>query len=222
MRSKALFIVFGAFALSFSAPTFAKKGGDDAAQEEKSYPVIEATGIAEFDPTFMRAKAIHDTLDTTKARLVSSNKSLAAALALPETTSLDQALSELKTKANGKIKVAMNGKTPKLTPSEAVPPEIQTAIDAVNKMVDDMSAALGQLEQLPGEATAVVAACKDFPSQLGPDLLAKNNLKATDILKVTKLVKADMSAVTATPQRLADVTGQILGLFSKVQSVFAG
>ncbi len=206
-------------AASLSNAAFA---GDKKSDDKPAYPEIKLTKIAEFDPTLSKAKDIHTTLESVENKLRDANKGLAASLNLPETTSLEDALAELKKKANNKVTVGLEkGRVPKLKATDAVPEEVQKGIDTVNGMMDDMSAALEQIEALPQAVTALVAEAKAFPGQLSPDLIKKNGLTAAELPKITKILGTDIKAIEATPERIKSVTDQTINMFQKVQNSFS-
>lgn len=216
MRIRLLLGVLFALSLSTGALAAKKEGGD-----EPKYPEIKLLNIAEFDPTLTRAKEIHDTLAGVENKLRDANKGLATALKMPETTSLDEMLAELKKRANNKIEVGLEkGRVPKLKATDAVPSDVQAAIDTVNGMMDDLGASLEKVEGLPQQVQGLIGEVKAFPGQLSVDLLKKNNLGATDLPKVTKTLGTDVKAIEATPERIKGVTDQTMGMFQKVQNAF--
>lgn len=214
IKFRSAFLVAGlAAALSLNA--FAGKEKGDAPK----YPVIEMTGVSQFDPSFAKGKTMHDTLQSAEDKLAVANKSLAKALAVPETTSIDDMLAELKKRAGNKIEVGLEkGRIPKIKPTDAVPSDVQAAIDALNGSMDALGGALEQVELLPAQAMALVTEVKEFPSQISPDLLKQNNLSATDLPKVTKKTGANLKAIEATPERIKGVTDQTMNMFTKVQN----
>ena len=219
MNSRSLFGFFAAslFALSMSGPVSAKDKGD-----APKYPEIKLVNISQFDGVLGDAKSIHDSLATMEATLQTANKSLATTLKLPETTSVEDSLAELKKRANNKISVGLEkGRVPKLKPTDAVPSDVQEGIDAVNKMMDDMAASLEAAEAMPPKVAELIGAAKSFPGQINADLLKQNNLAPTDLPKVTKTLGGDLKAIEATPERIKGVTDQTMGMFTKVQSAFA-
>lgn len=216
MRIRLLLGVLFALSLSTGALAAKKEGGD-----EPKYPEIKLLNIAEFDPTLTRAKEIHDTLAGVENKLREANKGLSTALKMPETTSLDEMLAELKKRANNKIEVGLEkGRVPKLKATDAVPSDVQAAIDTVNGMMDDLGASLEKVEGLPQQVQGLIGEVKAFPGQLSVDLLKKNNLGATDLPKVTKTLGTDVKAIEATPERIKGVTDQTMGMFQKVQNAF--
>lgn len=215
-RSLFGFIAASLLALSLAGDSFAKDKGD-----EPKYPEIKLTKIAEFDPTLSDAKSIHDSLSVMETKLRDANKGLATTLKMPETTSIDEMLGELKKRANNKITVGLEkGRVPKLKASDAVPSDVQAGIDAVNAMMDDLGAGLEQVEAMPAKVQGLISSAKSFPGQLNPDLVKKNGLTAAELPKIAKTLGTDVKAIEATPERIKGVTDQTLNMFSKVQSTF--
>lgn len=198
-------------ALSFSPVASAKK----------AIPEIQKTGIVEFDPTFMKAKTIEDSLDTIHTTLKSANQDLATTLALPKNTSLADSLAELKKKANNKVKTTLeDGKWPKLSATDAVPSDVQAGIDAVNNLTAGLKTSWTTLVAMPDQTKALVKSAKAFPSQLNLDLITKNNLTMTDLPKVSKKLVNNLKAVKATPKRVKTVTSQTLNMGEQVLTAF--
>lgn len=217
LRSFVRFFAVSLFALSLSGASLAAPKDGDAPK----YPEIKLVKIQEFDPTLSDAKAIHDSLASIEKTLTDANKGLAATLNLPETTSVDDCLGELKKRANGKLRVAMKGRVPKLEATDAIPSDVQAGIDTVNKMMDDLGSGLEQVEAMPPKVAGLVSSAKAFPGQLNVDLLKKNNVAPTELPKIGKTLGADIKAIEATPERIKGVTDQTMNLFNKVQSTFA-
>lgn len=212
-RSFFRFLAVSLFALTLSGGVMAK--------DKEGYPEIKLVKIQQFDPTLSDAKSIHDSLFVMETKLKDANKGLAKTLNLPETTSVDECLTELKKRANGKVRVAMKGRVPKLEPSDAIPSDVQAGIDAVNGMMDDLEAGLTQVEAMPPKVNELIGSAKSFPGQLNADLIKQNNLAPTELPKIAKTLGADVKAIEATPERIKGVTDQTMNLFSKVQSTFA-
>lgn len=192
------------------------KSTKGAAAKEETLPKIEATGIAEFDDVFMKAKAIHDTLDAEDANLKEARKQVALALGVAEDAPLKTALEDLKTKANGKLKVAFKGTMPRLEASEAVPENVQAALDAVNKLIDAGGHTVASATELVPQAAALVAACADFPSQL-----SSMNLEPMKLIEATKKVTGNVKTTGATPDRIDRLVKTSEGVFLDVKGTFA-
>lgn len=201
---------------------FAGKEKDKSGEAaESKYPEIKTTAVEDFNPAFLKAKAIHDTLQATEDNLTKVNTSLAASLKLDQTTSLDKALAELKTKAGKKLTVSLErGRVPKVSPEDAVVPEIQTAIDTLNTSLDDLDKTLQDVEKLAPEVKGLVAEVASFPAMINPDIFKRNGVAAGDIPKVTKQINSNIKAINATPERLAAVTDLTMTTFGQVKAAF--
>ena len=172
---------------------FAGKEKDKSGEAESKYPEIKTTAVEDFNPAFTKAKNIHDTLQATENNLAKVNTSLAASLKLDQTTSLDKALAELKTKAGKKLTVSLEGgRVPKVSAQDAVVPEVK------------------------GLVVEVVV----FPAMINPDIFKRNGVAAADIPKVTKQINNNIKAINATPERLAAVTDLSLATFGQVKAAF--
>lgn len=196
--------------LMFSTAAFGKK-----------LPEIHKTGISEFDPTFMKAKAIHTDLDTVRSSLKTANKNLATTLALPENTSLSDSLAELKKRSNNKISTVLeDGKWPKLSATDAVPSDVAAGIEAVNSLVDALKTSEATLADMPEASKALVSTASKFPSQLNAGMLTSNNLSLSELPSVGKKVKNNVAAVKGTPERVERVTDLTVNMTTQVVKAF--
>lgn len=190
-----------------SAPAFAGGASADALTElrEAELPQIAETGITAFDSVFMKAKAIHDTLDKVQGRILGAQDRIAVSIGLPEGTPIRMSLWELKQKAGGPIEVKMEGTKPVLTVGGAGAAEAQGMIDAVNAAVADLVKIPQDLAQLPGQVQELVAACQQFPAQLNPQLLAEAGMNPLQLPKIAKQLGTNVKAVVGTPKRIENL-----------------
>ena len=149
--------------LSLAAPV-ALAGEKAPAAEEKALPKIEKSGIAEFDTVFMKARAIHDTLDAEDKTLTGARTNVNSVLGVATDAPLATAFADLKTKANGKLKIALKGTVPRLEASDALPDNAQKGLDAANSLVDAAVHAIASGKELEPEAKALAAAVVEFPA----------------------------------------------------------
>lgn len=192
-------------------------GKATTADKEKELPKIELTNISEFDSVFSKAKTIQDTLDQNHADLATSREKLNTTLGIATDAPLATALADLKTKASGKIKVAMKGGRPSLEPSEAVPDNVKAGIDAANALLDQAEKTVATAKQLLPEATSLVGACADFPGKI-PGLVSD----PVAVVKVTKTVGQDIKAIAATPDRINRMIADVEAMFNDVKGAFIG
>ena len=194
---------------------------DKTTEVESKYPEIKPTAVEDFNPAFLKGKAIHATLQATEDQLVKLNKSTATSLQLDETTSLDKSLAQLKSRANKKLTATLErGRVPQVKAEDALVPEVQQALDTLNVSLNDLDRSLQQVEQLAPEVQALLTEVAGFPGLMGPDIFKKNKVAAADIPKVTKQINSNMKAVNATPERVKAVTDQSLNVFSQVSAAF--
>jgi hypothetical protein len=180
-------------------------------------PEIQTTGISAFDPTFTQAKDIHAkvTGEATNIHTARDNatKLLGAATDAPFAT----ALADLKGKAEGKIKVAMSGTMPKLSPDAALPDNVKQGVDAVNGLVDAGGHAVDTCVGLKKDAEQLVAAVKGFPGQL-PSLVSN----PLELPKKTKIIADNVTAVGHIPTEIDDLVKEVEGLYKDISGAFGG
>jgi hypothetical protein len=189
---------------ALSVPAFAGSSSDALAelQEAEALPEIQETGITAFDSVFMKAKAIHDTLDKVQDAIIGAQDELAVAVGLEEGTPIRLTMWELKQRAGGPIEVQMKDGKPYLTLGGTGTDEVKGMVAAVNQGAAKLATIPGELAGLPAEVQQLVAACQAFPSQLNPQLLKEAGMNPLQLPKVAKTLASNIKAVTATPKRI--------------------
>ncbi|MDP2312594.1 MAG: hypothetical protein Q8P41_06780 [Pseudomonadota bacterium] len=217
MRSLRLLLVLPLLTMLGGVPTAdaAPKASKGASAKETPLPKIEATGIAEFDSVFMKAKTIHDTLDVEDTNLKEARKQVALALGVAEDAPLKTAFDDLKTKANGKLKVALKGKMPRLEATDAVPENVQAGIDAVNKLLDVSEHMIDAGVELVPQAKELATACAGFPAKL-----TTMGLDPMKLMESSKKVGNNVKATGATPDRVDRLVKTSEGVFTDVKGSF--
>lgn len=192
------------------------KKGQTGGAEEAKYPLIEMTGIAQFDEVFTPARSIQETLDGQKKALTDARTQLNTALGLASDSPVKTAIEDLKGKAEGKIKVAMNGNTPKLEASEAVPENVQAGIDAVNKLMAACQNTVATGQDLTAQSQELISKASAFPSQV-PSLVTGDPAAAA---KALKQVNANLKAMGTTPERLKMIGNEAMAIINDVRATF--
>jgi hypothetical protein len=170
---------------------------------------IETTGVATFDSVFGKAGSMLTSIVTARTNIDTANKNLTTALGLKDGTPLKDAIADLKTKAAGKIKVAMNGTTPKLEATDAVPDNVKKGIDAVNGLIDATGSATTAMGQVIKDSPALVAEVKAFAdvAKVTSDIKAAGITNPIDLGKILKKVANDVKVISSIPgeaQKLVD------------------
>ena len=181
---------------------------------------IAATGIKPFDEVFMQAKDIQTNLTSSKAKLQTANDNVDSSLGLAKGTPFADAMKDLNTKANGKVKVAMNGKMPTLTAEDGCPDNVKASVDTANKAFVEIGAVADNLAQVPAQAQALADQAAGFPGQVNAKLITDSGLKVTDVPKVTKTVKANLTIVAQTPTQAKAIGDQAVSMLDSVASTF--
>lgn len=215
MSSARYLLPLAILSVTLAIPSLAEAGKKEAAAPaEAKLPVIEATGISEFDSVFMRAKDIHTTIDTQTAALNDAKKGVNAAAKVADNEPLDSAMNAIKAAAAGNLDLDNGGPTPRVKAKEGAAPEVKSAANAVNKLADAAEGTLGVIKDLIPEARNLATACIEFPAKLlkmEPSVIMTNNKKVTGNVKTT----------AATTERLELLQKAADEVFTALKAVFA-
>ncbi len=177
----------------------AAMGKEDTKDTEEA-PTIEMCGIPAFDTVFARVAAIDEKLTTTGKLMGDTKRAIQAALSLDSSLSLHDSLMSLKEEAAGKLTVRMTGGVPKLEATDAVPPDVQEAITAVQRMVRGIGASMTELKGIPEEAKGLVTEAAAFPRRIREEAKSAS-IKASQIPKALKVVKQNIEITAGLPER---------------------
>ena len=206
----AVFVAALAGAFAFETSAFAK----DTAPAE-----ITATGIKEFDDVFMQAKDIQTNLTTSRTKLQTANENVNSSLGLAKGTPFKDAMADLNKKADGKVKVAMTGKTPTLTAMDGCPDNVKASVDATNKAAGEISAVVDNMATLTTQTKELAEKTAKFPGQV-PDAAKNSNISVTQIPKVTKTVKTNVTIVEQTPGQVKALGDEATSMLDAIASTF--
>ncbi len=191
-------------------------GGDEAAADEMT---IEVTGVADVDSIFEKANAPIENIKTARMKFDSLSTNLTTALGLPAGTPFKDALADLKTKAEGKLELAMDEKgVPSLKPGDGVPENVSTAVDAVNNGISDVMMAVEALAEVPNQVKEVVAAAQSF----NPQSLISSGVKPLEAPKVMKKVMGNLNVLGKAPDEVKMLGESVAGLKDDLQASFGG
>lgn len=177
--------------------------------------VIKDTGIAEFDEVFAKARDLQGSINTQNKTMVEGRGNVNSALGVAADAPLKTALEDLKTKANGKLKIVLEGRVPHLKADEAVPENVQKGMDAVNNLTDSSDKTQTTADEMAPQAQALVDATKDFPGKV-PGLV-KNPM---EVGKKTGLVNKNVKAVAQLPEKVQQLKTEAQGVVTDVSAVF--
>jgi len=174
--------------------------------------VMQKSGVADVDQVFMKADAPLGTLTNVHEQMTHMKNNLNAALSLSEGTPFDDALADLKTKAEGKVNLAVSDRgIPHLEAEEGVPANVDAAVDSVNHGMDNLRDAMVQLAEIPGQLKeAYVAASAVDPSKV----------EATKIPKVTKVTNHNLKVLAQAQDDAEAMKAELEAMKASVQTTF--
>jgi hypothetical protein len=219
MRRPLTLFTVAAFAFTLSTgPAYAKK------KKKKKKIRIEMTGIKSFDKVFKQARKTDSKIRSAERNLSKSKKALRAALKLKKGTTYTAALSELKQKAKGKVKVAMSGKIPTLKAKEGVPEDIKNGIEAINTLSKSIPASINNLKDAAVASKKMVSAARKFPNRIKKELMGKgvDGLIAVvfKLPKITKTVMRNLKIMSSMPKRAAKVSKELTSISATLTREF--
>jgi hypothetical protein len=182
-------------------------------------PEITATGIKDFDEVFMQAKDIQTNLTTSKSKLQTANDDVNSSLGLAKGTPFKDAMADLNKKADGKVKVAMTGKTPTLTAQEGCPANVKASVDATNKAASQISAVVDNMVTLEQQSEELVEKSEHFVEK-APEAISNSGISVTQVPKVTKTVKTNVGIVEKTPGQVKALGDEATSMLDAVASTF--
>jgi hypothetical protein len=190
-----------------------KKGKDDVE--------IVMTDIKAFDDVFVRVAEIDGTLSKAEKDLRRGRLDLNDALGIKKKTPIADGLAELADRAEGKLQLAVDGQgIPKLEASDAIPTDVQQALDSVNSMTSNFSTSVDELMGLDKEIDKLVKKTGKMPTQLKSEF--EGNLFDTlfKLPKTSKALQGNLQITAGLPDRSAGVAGEMGQTLDIVRSEF--
>ncbi|MCB9685759.1 MAG: hypothetical protein H6735_12025 [Alphaproteobacteria bacterium] len=198
---------------------------DKNAKKKKTDTGVQETGIEAFDAVFARVGEIDAQLTSTESELRTGKRNLNTALDLQRGTPLTDGIAELQKRAEGKLQVTMaKGNVPKLSATDAIPSNVQSAVDAVNALSLNMTTSLTDMESLVPEIQGLIDEAGQMPDRL-KDEFSGGTANIVDQLfklpKTTKALKADIDLTLGLDDRAMSLTNRMTDLLDLVTTEFA-
>jgi hypothetical protein len=184
---------------------------------------IELTGIDSIDEVFKQVRDIDKRLTKVDNQLAAGKTNLNTALGLKKGTPISDGIKELNRVAGNKLQLGMSGNVPKLQVSDAVPSNVQEAVDAVNAMTTNFPGAIQDLAGMAPEIDRLIKASTKMPNKLKEEF-SKGGIgffeKLFKLPKITKALTNDVKVTAGLPERTASVTKRMTDVLSTVQNEF--
>ncbi len=198
-----------------------KKGGKGNKKGKKGKAKIEKTGIASIDAVFTQVGAIDSTLAGVETSLRAGKVNLNTALALEKGTPIEDAIASLQQVAGNKLSVVTKGKVPQLSVTDAVPANVQQAVDGLNGLLTNLTSSIDDLAALPAQVQALVNESKSLPKKLSNEFQGDLLGSLFAMPKALSALNADMAILTGLPARVTSVTSRSTEIIGLVSSTFA-
>ncbi len=222
MRSIRLLLacaVLGTTALVLATPATAAKKEEPSGPVDpfKGVPDIKRSTISEFDSVFDEAGGIQNKLKEAWTTLKTAEKELKTVLGVAEDQPIKTALQDLQQKAAGKVKVALDGRKPKLKAQDGIPENVQPGIDATNKLVDAGENAAQTALALKDKTVALGQQSAAFPGKI-PSMLG--SLTGDQVKTAPKIVGDNAKAIKAMPSQIEAIAGVVEQMFTDIKGLF--
>lgn len=182
---------------------------------------IEKTGIASIDSVFTQVAAIDSTLAGVESSLRSGKVNLNTALALEKGTPIEDAIASLQKTAGNKLTVVQKGKMPQLAVTDAVPANVQQAVDGLNGLLNDLTSSVDDLRAMPAQVQALVNESKSLPKKLQNEFQGDLLGSLFAMPKAMSALNTDIAILTGLPARVTSVTSRSTEIIGLVSSTFA-
>jgi hypothetical protein len=227
MRGVFQAMLVGALVLVIGAGDAVAAGGgkhDRDGKKGRKQDGIELTGIQSFDRVFTRVGEIDRLLSNAEAELRTGKRNLNTALELKKGTPLSDGIAELQDRAGGKLGLAMDGRIPKLETTDAVPSNVQSAVDAVNGLTGNLTTSIADMQSLAPEIERLVKDAQKLPTRLKDEFTRTNGAGLVDMLfklpKTSKALAHDIEITAGLADRTSSLTSRMTDILGVLQHEF--
>ena len=173
--------------------------------KKKKVAHVQLTGVKSLDKVFKPLKKLDKLVTKAQKSRRKGAANINTALGLRQGTSMNAAMKHLRTQAQGKVRVTMQGGTPQLKATDALPPNIAAGVEAANTAIQSYAESVASLAKVPKQANKLVKQAQKMPAQLKSDLLS-NPTQAIAIARNLGVVKDNIKAAVQIPKRATKVT----------------
>ena len=219
-RSRFVLMVTAVLGLGLiSADAEAKK------KRKKGPPThIRMTGVKSFDTVFRQARKANNKLKAAQSDLRESKVALRSALGLGKRSTYVQGLRELKRRADGKLRVWVDGGRVQLKATDAIPSDVQKGVDAVNQLTRSIPSAVRNLNGVRKESTKMFKKAQRFPNNMQRELGQQGIDGLWDLPfrapKITRKTLHNVRVIGAMPQRAARTSADLVQVSTTIKDIF--
>jgi hypothetical protein len=199
-----------------------KKKKKKSKKKKKGVGNIQKTGLKSLDDFFGDANTIDRRLDRAQKARRTGRASIATAVGLEKTASLEAALKELRKKGKDNLRLSVTGGTPQLTPKGMLPTDVAQGLDAVNLAVESYVTALKDLKDVPAAAASLAKKSQQMPDKLKEEFSTFDPTKIPAQIKAVKTLKSNIKVTTSLPKRSKNVVKGLNSDLKMVVETFGG
>lgn len=178
-------------------------------------------GVNSFDKVFKEARQINNTINDAQTTRKNARQNLNAVLGIDPSTSFEDSLKELKSRANGKISVVNRGSVPTLQASDAVPSDVSSAIAAANSAISDYASLVSNLADLPAQCNALVKQSRNLSvADLRDEVKIRSISDISTRINQTKKLRSNLGTMKKMPNRSERLVTNLRGDVGAVSAVF--
>lgn len=225
LRSRSVFMFAAVLGMGLTS------GDAEAKKKKKKAPTtIVMTGVKSFDKVFKQAKKANKRLKAAQSDLRESKVALRSALWSNSSSKLNKKstyvdmLKELKTRAKGKLRLYVSKGKLRLKPTDAVPTDVEHAVDAVNKLTQTIPSAINNLNGVAIESKRMFKKAQRFPANLRKELGSQGVSGLVDLLfkapKITKKTVRNVRVIGAMPKRAGKTSAELTKISTTIKDIF--
>ena len=185
---------------------------------------IRMTGVKSFDKVFKQARKANNKLKEAQSDLRESKVALRSALGLSKRSTYVQGLRELKRRADGKLRVWVDGGRVQLKATDAIPSDVQKGVDAVNELTRSIPSAVRNLNGVRKESAKMFKKAKRFPNNMQRELGQQGIDGLWDLLfrapKITRKTLHNVRVIGAMPKRAANTSAELVQVSTTIKDIF--
>lgn len=185
---------------------------------------IRMTGVKSFDKVFKQARKANNKLKAAQSDLRQSKVALRSALGLSKRATYVQGLRELKRRADGKLRIWVDGGRVQLKATDAIPSDVRKGVDAVNELTRSIPSAVRNLNGVRKESTKMFKKAQRFPSNMQRELGQQGIDGLWDLLfrapKITRKTIHNVRVIGAMPKRAAQTSSELVQVSTTIKDIF--
>ncbi|MEC8277646.1 MAG: hypothetical protein VXZ96_12975 [Myxococcota bacterium] len=180
---------------------------------------VKTIGVQSFDQVFRKAKQIDNKLTKAERQTKRARANFNDALGLKKKSTYQAGLAEIVQKAQGKVRMALQGGVPSLTIQEALPTRIKKGVDALNASCKANVNALKTVIELPADSQALIQRAQQLPQRFKNEV-ANNPVKILTSIREIRTIGSNIKVIKNMPARARNLIKHIKEDMKKIVNAF--